>query len=206
MRRWAQIYRELRAARVKTVTPEATVAAMDSRRAPGPLDALLGAPPVLLDVREEVYHRKARPEGSVNAPLYKQLVRSYSAVKHSSVMAFISPSLRCSACHCTQMEPKNAYEWARVVSFGLLALRPPVRNEEFIQDVLRLVGGKKARTRPRHALSARNAAQLVLTRSYTKTIVAQNTPIYVICSSGGTLESASERKVRRRTMHACARA
>ena len=44
-----------------------------------------------------------------------------------------------------QTEPKNSYEWARVVSFGLLALRPPVRNEEFIQDVLRLVGGKKAR-------------------------------------------------------------
>ena len=32
-----------------------------------------------------------------------------------------------------------------MVSFGLLALRPPVRNEAFIQDVTRLVGGKKAR-------------------------------------------------------------
>jgi hypothetical protein len=50
------------------------------------------------------------------------------------------------ACYsAAQTEPKNSYEWARVVSFGLLALRPPVRNEEFIQDVTRLVGGKKAR-------------------------------------------------------------
>ena len=75
VRLWAQIYRELRAARVKTVPPETVVAAIASRRAPGPLDALLGPPPVFLDVREEVYHRKARPEGSVNVPLYKQLVR-----------------------------------------------------------------------------------------------------------------------------------
>ena len=74
IRLWAQIHRELRAARVKTVSPEATAAAVASRRDPGPLDALLGPPPVLLDVREEVYHRKARPDGSVNVPLYKQLV------------------------------------------------------------------------------------------------------------------------------------
>jgi hypothetical protein len=76
VRLWAQIHRELRAARVKTVAPEAVASAVSARRAPGPLDALLGAPPVLLDVREEVYHSKARPEGSVNVPLYKQLVRT----------------------------------------------------------------------------------------------------------------------------------
>ena len=35
-----------------------------------------------------------------------------------------------------------------MVSFGLLALKPPVRNEEFIADVSRLVGGKKARAAP----------------------------------------------------------
>ena len=79
MRLWAQIYRELRAAKVKTVAPETVAAAIGSRRQPGPLDALLGPPPVLLDVREEVYHRKARPEGSVNAPLYKSLVRPHTA-------------------------------------------------------------------------------------------------------------------------------
>ena len=75
MRLWAQIYRELKAARVKTVSPESVAAAVAQRRAPGPLDALLGPPPVLLDVREEIYHSQARPEGSDNVPLYKQLVR-----------------------------------------------------------------------------------------------------------------------------------
>jgi hypothetical protein len=54
-----------------------------------------------------------------------------------------------------QLEPKNPYEWARVVSFGLLALRPPVRNEQFIYDVTRMVGGKKARHR---SCSASHAA------------------------------------------------
>ena len=49
---------------------------------------------------------------------------------------------------CLQTEPKTAYEWARVVSFGLLALKPPVRNEEFIEDVSRLVGGKKVCATP----------------------------------------------------------
>jgi hypothetical protein len=44
-----------------------------------------------------------------------------------------------------QTEPKDAYEWARVVAFGALGQRPPVRNEDFIADVSRLVGGKKAR-------------------------------------------------------------
>ena len=51
-----------------------------------------------------------------------------------------------------QTEPKDAYEWARVVAFGALGQRPPVRNEDFIADVARLVGGKKARIR---ALQAR---------------------------------------------------
>ena len=44
-----------------------------------------------------------------------------------------------------QMEPKSAFDWARVISFGLLALRPPMRNEQFIDEVTALVGGKKAR-------------------------------------------------------------
>ena len=143
IRLWAQIHRELRAARVKTVTPEATAAAVESRRTPGPLDALLGPPPVLLDVREEVYHRKARPEGSVNVPLYKQLVRTAYGLRTTHGRLFLSDVTDCRP--AAQTEPKNSYEWARVVSFGLLALRPPVRNEEFIQDVTRLVGGKKAR-------------------------------------------------------------
>ena len=88
---------------------------------------------------------------------------------------------------CVQTEPKNAYEWARVVSFGLLALKPPVRNEEFIEDVTRLVGGKKVSA----AAAGAGVAPLVLSDA-----AAQNTLIYVICSSGGTLESASERKAR----------
>ena len=78
-----------------------------------------------------------------------------------------------------------------MVSFGLLALRPPVRNEEFIQDVTRLVGGKKARPAC-SSLHASPACEISCRRG------AQNTPIYVICASGGTLETASERKARRR--------
>lgn len=88
----------------------------ETRRAPGPLDALLGGPPVLLDVREEAAFSRARPDGADNVPLYKQLT-----------------------------DPRTPFDWARVIAFGLLALRPPVRNEEFIADVERLVAGKKAR-------------------------------------------------------------
>ena len=73
-----------------------------------------------------------------------------------------------------------------MVSFGLLAIKPPVRNEQFIDDVSRLVGGKKARIMTQQG---RMPAPALTWR-------AQNTPIYVICSSGGTLESASERKAR----------
>ena len=45
------------------------------RKVAGPLDALLGAPPVLLDVREEAVFARNRPERASNVPLYKQLVR-----------------------------------------------------------------------------------------------------------------------------------
>jgi hypothetical protein len=83
VRLWAQIHRELKAAKVKTVSPESVSAAISSRRQPGPLDALLGAPPVLLDVREEFLHGKARPEGSSNVALYKQLVRICEAFRTS---------------------------------------------------------------------------------------------------------------------------
>ncbi len=146
LRNWAQIFTELKAAKVKTVTVEQVLAAISSRRVrvrlvcvtahsrrvrvllsqqylclprlqgAGPLDALLGAPPVLLDVREAVIYDRAHPARADNVPLYKPL-----------------------------MEPKDGFEWARVVAFGALALRPPVRNERFVEEVTALVGGKKAR-------------------------------------------------------------
>jgi hypothetical protein len=71
---------------------------------------------VLLDVREAVIYDRAHPARADNVPLYKPL-----------------------------MEPKDGFEWARVVAFGALALRPPVRNERFVEEVTALVGGKKAR-------------------------------------------------------------
>ncbi len=64
-----------------------------------------------------------------------------------------------------QTAPQTPYEWARVVAFAAVGQRPPVRNESFVEEVTRLVGGRK------------------------------NTPILVICASGGTLETAEERKV-----------
>ena len=59
-------------------------------QAPGPLDAVLGAPTVLLDVREERYFRSARPEGADNVPLYKPLVCAQAA--------------DASTCHCCRCE------------------------------------------------------------------------------------------------------
>jgi len=104
----------------------------------------------------------------------------------------------------SQTEPKTPFEWARVVSFGLLALRPPVRNEAFIDDVSRLVGGKKARKRTALRRSARLPRSVVALLADVARLRAQNTQIFVICSSGGTLESATERKARHiTTAHAC---
>ena len=104
---------------------------------PGPLDALLGPPPVLIDVRDAEAFARSRPAGAKSVPLYKPL-----------------------------MQPSNAYEWYRVISFGALALRPPVRNKQFLQELAAITGGKK------------------------------DTPIFVICGPGGTLETTDERKVR----------
>lgn len=42
---------------------------------PSPLDALLGPPPVLVDVREADVFGRDHPAGAVNVPLYKPLVR-----------------------------------------------------------------------------------------------------------------------------------
>jgi Flp pilus assembly protein TadB len=80
-----------------------------------------------------------------------------------------------------------------VIAFGALGQRPPVRNEDFIADVSRVVGGKKARIRALQLSSVTKACVL--------TWRPQNTLIYVICSSGGTLETASERKARAATPH-----
>ena len=68
-------------------------------------------------------------------------------MQHGQREAHISFLLTRRALHRRQMEPKDAFEWARVVAFGLLALRPPVRNEQFIEEVTALVGGKKVRLR-----------------------------------------------------------
>ncbi len=75
---------------------------------------------MLLDVREEFKFAAGRPEGAANVPLYKLLT-----------------------------DPVTPFDYARVVAFGLLALRPPVRNEAFVAEVTALVGGKKARGRGR---------------------------------------------------------
>ena len=138
LRNWAPIFRALKAAGIKTVSPEEAYAATSTGRAPGPLDLVLGAPPVLLDVREETVHARARPLGAVNTPLYRFMGK-----------------------------PESAFDYLRIFVFATaFALRPPVRNDTFAAEVTALVGGNK------------------------------RTPVYVICSSGGTLETAAERKIR----------
>ena len=138
IRDWASIHSALRALRVQGVEPEKAAALVSTRRAPGPLDALFGPPVVLLDVRDSEAFSQSRPDGAVNVPLYTRL-----------------------------RDPKTVYDWYRVISFALaFALRPPVRNPAFLEQVGRLVGGRK------------------------------DTPILVICSTGGTLETAAERKIR----------
>ena len=138
LRDWYLIHGELRDKKLQTVTPEAAAQATRSPRAPSPLDALLGPSPMLLDVREEKSFRAARPAYAVSAPLYVPL-----------------------------MEPKNAYEWYRVASFAIgFAMRPPVRDRDWLAKVDVLTGGNK------------------------------RTPLYVLCGMGGTMETASERKQR----------
>ena len=101
------------------------------------MDALLGPPPVLIDVRDAEAFARSHPAGAKSVPLYKPLT-----------------------------QPANAYEWYRVISFGALALKPPVRNKQFLDELAAFTGGKK------------------------------DTPIFVICGPGGTLETTEERKVR----------
>jgi hypothetical protein len=75
MRSWAAIHTALRAAKVKSVAVESAAATVATRRGASPLDALLGGPPVLLDVREPRFFAAARPDGADNVPLYTQLAR-----------------------------------------------------------------------------------------------------------------------------------
>jgi rhodanese-related sulfurtransferase len=136
IRDWASIHTELRARKLKTVKPEAV--APQVKRKPSPLDALLGPPPLIVDVRDAEDFARAHPSGAVNVPLYTRL-----------------------------KEPRNAYEWYRTISFAIgLGMRPPVRNKQFLEQLAGFTGGKK------------------------------DTPIFVICGPGGTLETKDERKLR----------
>ena len=136
MRDWSTIHGELKWRKLRSISPEAAAELVANARAPGLLDALLGPPPVLLDVREASQFRKARPAGAVNAPLYVPVV------------------------------PSGLYDFYRAVSFAFLGLTPVVKDTAFVENVAAAVDGKK------------------------------NTPLLLLCASGGSLETASERKAR----------
>lgn len=67
----------------------------------------------------------------------------------------------------TRLEkPASAIDWLRTVSFAVIGFKPHVRNKSFVEQVSAAVGGNK------------------------------RAPLFVICASGGTLETAAERKIR----------
>jgi rhodanese-related sulfurtransferase len=136
LRNWKEVFVELRKAGTKSLAPDAAAAAM--RGGGGPLGALFGGgAATLLDVREPEVYAKAHASGAVNVPLYSPMEA-----------------------------PQDAFDRLRQVYFSLFGLRVPVRNDDFVAQVQRAVGGRK------------------------------DAPIIVMCQTGGTLETAAERKVR----------
>ena len=136
LRNWKEVFVELRKAGTKSLAPDAAAAAM--RGGGGPLGALFGGgAATLLDVREPEVYAKAHVSGAVSVPLYSPMET-----------------------------PQDAFDRLRQVYFSLFGLRVPVRNDDFVAQVQRAVGGRK------------------------------DAPIIVMCQTGGTLETAAERKVR----------
>lgn len=74
VRNWAVAVRALRAGKTGACSVEKAAQLVASRRAPGPLDAILPQP-VLLDVREPEKFSQRHAKGAVGVPLYTRMTQ-----------------------------------------------------------------------------------------------------------------------------------